>query len=113
MSFRFTKETPDESMFNDMQTLNTLSAKQADVFVGILIRFLAQQETDLMQAVGSFAEENGLSTAELKGVLRGGLYFLRESARANSSPTHLREDLLRFGVHARPVRSLLRSVCVC
>jgi hypothetical protein len=75
--FRFTKETPPQQLFNDIQNLNALSDDQFGKLIDTLLSFIAGEINDLMEAVTQYAQVNKLPIAVLKNTTLGTVFFLR------------------------------------
>jgi len=99
VQFRFTQEAPDQQMLTDFQNLNNFNENQLAQFVDILmVFFTGQQASELMDTVGSFAQEHGINANALKNLIRALLLFFKGAVRANLTPLYVKEDLVNLGL---------------
>jgi len=99
VQFRFTQDVPDQQMLTDLQNLNNFNEEQLSRFIDILMTFsTGQQVSELMQSVGSFAQEQNITNNAIKSIIRSVLLFFKGAIRSNLSPLHLKEDLMNLGL---------------
>eukprot|EP00164_Ancoracysta_twista_P011344 GFYU01017468.1.p1 GENE.GFYU01017468.1~~GFYU01017468.1.p1 ORF type:complete len:198 (+),score=72.06 GFYU01017468.1:72-665(+) len=96
-SFKFTSQNVDSQLYKDIPNVNSFEDDQLKQLVGSLLDFLAQGD-DLMEALQRFAEEHEVNGTALKNTVRGLLFFFKSAQTAQLSQTHVKEDLIQFGV---------------
>ncbi|KAL5014283.1 hypothetical protein ScPMuIL_008553 [Solemya velum] len=99
-TFHFSKETPPESLFTDIQTLNKFQDEQFHELVAILFAFLIEpsKSSRLLSQLDEFSEQNSLSSAALKNVFKSLLYIPNSALRRNVTPAQLKEDFVNLGL---------------
>jgi len=96
-TFKFTSEAPSQQLYTDVGQINALNDEQLVQFVGVTMKFLAQDATaaDLLT---KFSATYGVNPKALKSTVKGILYFFGEALKRNLSPAQVREDLVNLGL---------------
>ncbi|XP_071485227.1 LOW QUALITY PROTEIN: COMM domain-containing protein 7-like [Diadema antillarum] len=99
-SFHFTSETPTDSMFSDIQSLNKFNEEQFSQLVTIVFSFLLEPNTSsrLLSQLDDFADEQGVSGPALRNVVKSLLAVPYSAVRRNLSPSDLKEDFINLGL---------------
>lgn len=101
MAFRFSEESPDESMFKEISMFNAFSDEQFQTLMAHCLKFLCGNSTGalFMEDVASFCKDNGVNPRALRNSLRSYLIFFKGSLKANLTPKQVGEDLAHFGLN--------------
>ncbi|XP_022107826.1 COMM domain-containing protein 7-like [Acanthaster planci] len=99
-TFHFAAETPPDSMFSEIQTLNKFNEEQFSEIVSIVIAFLLEPDksNQLISQLDDFARDQGVSVAPLRNIVRSLITILNNAVRRNMTPTQLEEDLVSLGL---------------
>ncbi|KAJ8301917.1 hypothetical protein KUTeg_020904 [Tegillarca granosa] len=99
-TFHFSKETPPDTMFSDIQTLNKFQNKQFQQLTEYALEFLAEpgKSVRLMGQLEEFAEENGVGSTALKNVFKSLISIPNSAVKKSLSPAQLTEDLVNLGL---------------
>ncbi|XP_077995818.1 COMM domain-containing protein 7-like [Glandiceps talaboti] len=99
-SFHFTSETPPDSLFSGIQTLNKFADEQFKQLVGIVIEFLKEpsKSAKLLSQLDEFAGDHGVSAAALRNIIKDLLSIPYSAIKRNLTPTQLNEDFINLGL---------------
>ncbi|XP_064632931.1 COMM domain-containing protein 7-like [Lineus longissimus] len=99
-TFHFSQETPPDSMFSDIQTINKFQDEQFRQLSGVVFSFLIEpsKSSRLLSQLEEFASEHGVPAGPLKNVIKSLLTIPNSALKKNLSPTHLKEDLVNLGL---------------
>ncbi|XP_072050992.1 COMM domain-containing protein 7-like [Amphiura filiformis] len=99
-TFHFTAETPSDALFSDIQTLNKFGDEPFAELVTIVFAFLLEpsKSSRLLSQLDEFAEQQGVSSTALRGVVKSLLTVPYSAVRKNMTPVHLKEDLVNLGL---------------
>ncbi|XP_052067748.1 COMM domain-containing protein 7-like [Mytilus californianus] len=99
-TFHFSKETPPESMFTDIQTLNKFQTNQFNELVEYSLEFLSEpgKASRLMTKLEDFAEQNSVNSNALKGVFKSLIAIPNGALKKSLNVTQLKEDLVNLGL---------------
>lgn len=99
-SFHFSKETPPDSMFSDIQTLNKFQDEQFRQLTQFVFEFLTDptKSSRLMSQLDDFATENGVGAGALKNVFKSLLSVPNSALKKSLSPAQVKEDLINLGL---------------
>ncbi|XP_052780013.1 COMM domain-containing protein 7-like [Mya arenaria] len=99
-SFHFSQETPPDSMFSDIQTLNKFQDEQFGHLVQYVFEFLTDptKSSRLFGQLEDFAAENGVSGNALKNVFKSILSIPNSALKKSLSPEQIKEDLDNLGL---------------
>ncbi|KAH3816101.1 hypothetical protein DPMN_117609 [Dreissena polymorpha] len=94
------KETPPDSVFSDIQTLNKFQDEQYGHLVQYVFGFLTDPSKSfrLMTQLEDFAAENGVSAGALKNVFKSFLSIPSNALKKSLTPEQIREDLINLGL---------------
>ncbi|XP_041348825.1 COMM domain-containing protein 7-like isoform X3 [Gigantopelta aegis] len=81
-SFHFTKESPPDIMFTDIQTVNKFN----------------NESSRLLSQLDDFAEQNGVGAGALRNVFKSLLSFPACAMKKHLSPFQIKEDLMKLGL---------------
>ncbi|KAL4227133.1 COMM domain-containing protein 7 [Mactra antiquata] len=100
LSFHFSKETPPDSLFSDMQTLNKFQDEQFSELAQFVFEFLTDptKSTKLMSQLEDFAGQNGVSPGALKNVFKSLLSVPNSALKKSLTPEQIKEDLVNLGL---------------
>ncbi|XP_054752386.2 COMM domain-containing protein 7-like [Lytechinus pictus] len=99
-TFHFSTEVPPDSMFNDIQSLNTFNEEQFTQLVAVVISFLLEpnKSSKLLGQLDEFSDEQGVSRPALRNVVKSLLAVPYSAVRKNLSPSDLKEDFVNLGL---------------
>ncbi|XP_033746433.1 COMM domain-containing protein 7-like [Pecten maximus] len=99
-TFHFSKETPPDTVFSDIQMVNKFQNEQFRQLVEYSLEFLADpgKSQKLMEQLGDFAESNGVGASALKNVFKSLLLVPNSALKKSLSPAQLQEDLVNLGL---------------
>ncbi|XP_060076273.1 COMM domain-containing protein 7-like [Ylistrum balloti] len=99
-TFHFSKETPPDTVFSDIQMVNKFQDEQFCQLVEYSLEFLADpgKSQKLMEQLGEFAESNGVGASALKNVFKSLLLVPNSALKKSLSPSQLQEDLVNLGL---------------
>ncbi|XP_046571421.1 COMM domain-containing protein 7-like [Haliotis rubra] len=99
-TFNFSKETPPDSMFSDIQTLNKFQDEQFSQLVEYVFLFLVEptKSSRLLSQLDEFAEQNGVGAGALKNVFKSLLSLPNSALKKSLSPAQVKEDLVNLGL---------------
>ncbi|OWF51657.1 COMM domain-containing protein 7-like [Mizuhopecten yessoensis] len=99
-TFHFSKETPPDTVFSDIQMVNKFQNEQFRQLVAYSLEFLADpgKSQKLMEQLGEFAESNGVGASTLKNVFKSLLLVPNSALKKSLSPVQLQEDLVNLGL---------------
>ncbi|XP_033646869.1 COMM domain-containing protein 7-like isoform X2 [Asterias rubens] len=81
-TFHFAMETPPDSMFSEIQTLNKFN----------------EESSQLVVHLDDFARDEGISAAPLRNIVRSLITILNNAVKRNMTPSQLNEDLVNLGL---------------
>lgn len=100
VQFRFTSDAVPQSLYADIQFLNSFSKAQIDELLMILIEFISGESgSDIMEDVASFSSKHQISGSSIKNTTRALLFFFKNALRVNLTPQFVKEDLQNFGLN--------------
>ncbi|XP_033646868.1 COMM domain-containing protein 7-like isoform X1 [Asterias rubens] len=99
-TFHFAMETPPDSMFSEIQTLNKFNEEQFKQIVTIVLTFLLEpaKSSQLVVHLDDFARDEGISAAPLRNIVRSLITILNNAVKRNMTPSQLNEDLVNLGL---------------
>ena len=99
-TFHFSKETPPDSTFTDIQTLNKFQTNQFNELVEYSLEFLSDpgKASRLMTKLEDFAEENSVNSNALKGVFKSLISIPNGALKKSLNVSQLKEDLVNLGL---------------
>ncbi|XP_038069398.1 COMM domain-containing protein 7-like [Patiria miniata] len=99
-TFHFVAETPPDSMFSEIQTLNKFNNEQFNEVVSIVLTFLLEPDksNQLIGQLDDFAREEGVSVAPLRNIVRSLITILNNAVKRNMTPAQLKEDMVNLGL---------------
>jgi len=95
--FFFTNESPQQSLFTDVQVLNGFNVSQLNEFVIVLFQFLAQ-DPSATELLKKFSDTHGVNMKILNSSMKGVLYFFGEALKKNMGSDNVKADLMSFGL---------------
>ncbi|ESO89994.1 hypothetical protein LOTGIDRAFT_164694 [Lottia gigantea] len=109
--FNFSKETPPDSMFSDIQTLNKFHDDQFSQLVEFVFLFLIEptKSERLVNQLEEFASENGVGPGPLKNVFKSLLVIPNSALKKSLSPTHVQEDLVNLGLSEEKANTFIEQ----
>jgi len=99
-AFHFSRETPPDSMFSDVQALNKFSDEQFGQLAHYVFEFMTEpsKSSRLMSQLDDFAAENGVGAGALKNVFKSLLSVPNSALKKSLSNTQVKEDLVNLGL---------------
>ncbi|KAL3851798.1 hypothetical protein ACJMK2_015506 [Sinanodonta woodiana] len=98
--FHFSKETPPDSMFSDIQALNKFKDEQFLQLLEFVFSFLTEssKSTRLMSQLEDFAANHGVAVGPLKNVFKSLLAIPNSALKKSLGPSQVKEDFLNLGL---------------
>ena len=100
VSYRFTSDTPPDSLISNIQSSNRFSDDQFKELISICLSFRLEpgQSSRFMSQTDEFAQENGVGLSALKSIIKSLLTVLNGSLKNNLSQNQFKEDLTNLGL---------------
>merc|ERR1711894_32709 len=99
-SFHFSRDSPPETMFSDIQTLNKFADEQFQQLTAIIFNFLVEpsKSSRLISQLDEFSSENGVNANALKNVIKSVITVPNSALKKNLTAEQLAEDLGNLGL---------------